>query len=146
MTARFRFLEDIALADAAFEASGDSPSELCLAAAQALIDTMVNPDSVRPTWSRTVTLRSADFSELLFDWLSELVYLKDAEAVVFHHASPTVVEARPGAEWSLTATVTGAPIDPVHQELRADVKAVTKHLYEVRREEPQWVARVVLDI
>lgn len=146
MTARFRLLEDVALADAAFEASGDSPSELCLAAAQALIDTMVDPGTVSPTWRKTVALHSPDFPDLLFDWLSELVYLKDAEAVVFHEASPTVVEGRHGAEWSLTATVTGSPIDPQHHDLRADVKAVTKHLYEVRQDGTQWVARVVLDI
>lgn len=146
MTARFRMLEDVALADAAFEASGDSPSELCLAAAQALIETMVDPNSVRPTWSRTVMLHAAEFADLLFDWLAELVYLKDAEAVVFSRVCPTVSESRGGEEWSLTATVSGAPIDPEHQELRADVKAVTKHLYEVRRDGPQWTARVVLDI
>ena len=146
MTARFRILEDVALADAAFEASGDSPSELCLAAAQALIETMVDPTSVAPTWSRTVTVRSAELSELLFDWLSELVYLKDAEAVVFFQVAPTVTQGQNGDAWQLTATVTGAPIDPAHQELRADVKAVTKHLYDVRREGPRWIARVVLDI
>ena len=38
MTQRFTFLEDVALADAAFEASGDSPSELILAATQAVIE------------------------------------------------------------------------------------------------------------
>ena len=146
MTARFRLIEDVALADAAFEATGDSPSELCLAAAQAVIATMVDPDTVRPTWRTTVTLRNRDFSELLFDWLSELVYLKDAEAVVFHEGVPTVTEGCAGAEWNLTATVTGAPCNPEEQELRADVKAVTKHLYEVRRLGDGWFARVVLDI
>lgn len=146
MTARFRILEDVALADAAFEATGDSPSELCLAAAQAVIDTMVDPQTVRPTWSKTVTLRNADFSELLFDWLTELVYLKDAEAIAFHKVAPTVTEGCDGAEWNLTATVTGAPCNPEEQELRADVKAVTKHLYEVHQDRNGWFARVVLDI
>ena len=146
MTARFRVIEDISLADAAFEASGDSPSELCQAAAQALIETLADPATVSPSWSHRVSLRAIDLSDLLFDWLSELVYLKDAEAVVFREVSPLVVEGRPGSEWSLAATVTGARIDPARQELRADVKAVTKHLYEVKQDGVQWVARVVLDI
>ncbi|OQW57690.1 MAG: hypothetical protein A4S17_12445 [Proteobacteria bacterium HN_bin10] len=146
MTARFRVIEDIALADAAFEATGDSPSELCLAAAQALIETLADPATVEPGWSRPVSLRAVDLPDLLFDWLSELVYLKDADAVVFREVSPLVVDGRPGTEWSLTATVIGAPIDPARQELRADVKAVTKHLYDVRQDGAQWVARVVLDI
>jgi SHS2 domain-containing protein len=146
MTARFRVLENVALADAAFEASGDTPSELCQAAAQALIDTMVDPRSVEPTWTKTIALHGPDLSDLLFDWLSELVYLKDAEAVLFRQALPTVEEGAGGAEWRLVATVTGAPIDPQRQELRADVKAVTKHLYEVRQDGGRWVARVVVDI
>ncbi len=146
MTARFRVIEDVALADAAFEASGDSPSELCEAAARALIETLADPATIAPDWSHRVSLHAVDLPDLLFDWLSELVYLKDAEAVVFREVSPPIVEGRPGSEWSLTATVTGARIDPVRQDLRADVKAVTKHLYEVKQDGTQWVARVVLDI
>jgi SHS2 domain-containing protein len=30
--------------------------------------------------------------------------------------------------------------------LRSDVKAVTKHLYDVHEHKGQWIARVVLDI
>ena len=48
--------------------------------------------------------------------------------------------------WRLRGTLTGEPIDPSRHELRADVKAVTKHLYQVRQENGRWVARVVLDI
>ena len=38
MTKGFRFLEDIALADLAFEAWGESPSELFASAAEALME------------------------------------------------------------------------------------------------------------
>lgn len=145
MTSSFRFLEDVALADTAFDASGTSPSELCQAAAQAVIESMVDPGTVAPTWKRTIELTASDFPTLLFDWLSELVYLKDAEGISFRGANPTVREnLRTG--WHLTANVTGAPINAEQQDLRADVKAVTKHLYEVRQEPGHWTARVVLDV
>lgn len=145
MTGRFRYLEDIALADSAFEASGDSPSELFRAAAQAVIETMVNPLTVTPAWRRTVERRAVDLPSLLFDWLSDLVYFKDAEGIAFRDAEAAVTRST-GEDWLLRGTVTGEPIDQNRHELRADVKAVTKHLYEVRKEGDRWMARVVLDI
>ena len=46
MTSSFRFLEDIALADSAFEARGSTPSELFAAAGRAVIEAMVDPRTV----------------------------------------------------------------------------------------------------
>jgi SHS2 domain-containing protein len=150
MTREFRFLEDVALADTAFEAFGDSPSELFLAAAQAVIETMVNPSTVSARWRRAIEHQAPDIASLLFDWLSDLVYLKDAEGVVFREATAVVTEDRPHGGWKLRGVLTGELIDPARHELRSDVKAVTKHLYEVRRdgdrEGERWTARVVLDV
>jgi SHS2 domain-containing protein len=146
MASEFRFLEDVAVADAAFEATGDTPAELFTAATQAVIEAMVDPGTVSTQWQRTVERREPELSDLLFDWLSELVYLKDAEGVIFHGASVTVAEEPTRASWRLQGTLSGEPIDPARHDLRADVKAVTKHLYEVRQEGTRWKARVVLDI
>ena len=145
MTSHYRVLEDVAVADAAFEATGDSPSELFLAASQAVIDTMANPSTVSPSWHRNLERDAPDLSALLFDWLCEIVFLKDAEGVVFSEVIVRV-EAQPDGGWRLYGTLTGGPIDMTTQELRADVKAVTKHLYEVREQDGKWRARVVLDI
>ncbi len=144
MPPAFRFLEDVALADAAFEATGDSPSELFEAAAQAVIETLADPKTVAGTWRRTITREDEDLASLLFDWLSEIVYVKDAQGVVFREAVPVV---RPvNGRWRLEATLAGAPVDPATQALRADVKGVTKHLYELKRDGTRWTVRVVLDI
>ena len=48
--------------------------------------------------------------------------------------------------WHLHAELTGAPVDPATQDLRSDVKGVTKHLYAVTQEGTSWKARVVLDV
>ena len=146
MTEEFRFLEDIALADSAFEASGDSPSELFQAAAQAVIETMVDPATVPPSKTQTIERKDADLATLLFDWLADIVYLKDAQGLVFREASAAVRHDPAQVVWQLQGILTGEPIDQTRHELRADVKAVTKHLYEVRQEGGRWKARVVLDI
>jgi SHS2 domain-containing protein len=146
MASSFRFLEDVALADAAFEATGDSLSELFTAAAGAVIETMVNPSSVGSRFERDIEHTEEDPASLLFDWLSDLVYLKDAEGVLFHTALATVTREAPSGKWRLRGRLIGESIDSSRHELRADVKAVTKHLYEVRQEDTRWRAKVVLDI
>ncbi len=146
MTGEFRFLEDIALADCAFEASGESPSELFQAAAQAVIETMVNPATVSASKTQTIERKDSDLATLLFDWLTDIVYLKDAQALVFREATAVVRQDPALGDWQLQGTLIGEPIDQSRHELRADVKAVTKHLYEVQQEGGRWVARVVLDI
>ncbi len=144
--APFKFLEDVALADAAFEARGETPSELFEAAALAVIETMVNPSTVSPRWRKTIERQAPDLPSLLFDWLSDIVYLKDAEGMLFQGATATLSQDPSSGAWTLGGTLRGEPIDQARHELRADVKAVTKHLYDVRQEGSRWIARVVLDI
>ena len=146
MPPSFLFLEDIAIADAAFEARGDSLVELFEGATQAMIELMVDPQTVSPGWRQEIRLRESDPAELLFDWLSHLVFLKDAQSVIFREAQISLHhdEFEPG--WQLHGVVFGDAIDPSHQSLRSDIKAVTKHQYSVAQNHGQWVARVVLDL
>jgi SHS2 domain-containing protein len=140
----FRFLEDIALADIGFEAEGESVEEVFRGATQAILETMANPYSVSGGWEREIERSDEDSSALLFDWLSEVVYWKDAAGVVFREAPLTLTRER--AVWQLQARLIGAPVDHQTQELHADVKRVTKHLYELKQTGSCWNVRVVLDV
>ena len=140
----FRFLEEIALADIAFEAEGESVEEVCRGATQALLESMANPATVSGGWERVIERSDADPSMLLFDWLSEVVYWKDAAGVVFREAP--LILTREGDVWLLRAQLIGAPVDQQAQELHADVKGVTKHLYELKQTGSCWKVRVVLDV
>ena len=140
----FRFLEDIALADLAFEAEGDSLEELFQAGTHALMESLANPSTVHGSWKRTVTRSDSDVPTLFFDWLSDLVYWKDAAGVVYHDVRLTLT--RRDDEWMLEGLLIGAPVDPATQELRTDVKGVTKHLFDVRQCDAKWYARVILDV
>ncbi len=90
MSGTFRFLDEIAVADMAFEAEGDSLPALFDAATQALLESLADPATVAQTWQQTVNMEEPDIETLLFEWLNRLVYLKDAQAVVFHHATVAV--------------------------------------------------------
>jgi SHS2 domain-containing protein len=140
----FRILEEIALADIGFDAEGESIEEVFRGATQALLQSMATPSTVAEAWERTIERSDMDPSALLFDWLSAVVYWKDAAGVVFREAPLTLTQEH--HVWLLRARLIGAPVDQDTQELHADVKGVTKHLYELKQTAGRWKARVVLDV
>lgn len=139
----YRYLDDVALADIAFEAEGDTLAFLFEACALATTAVMADPATVRPAEMRRVELGAETLEALLYDWLSEIIWLKDAEGLLF---SRFLVEVEAGAPSRLAATLWGEPIAAGRASLRADVKAVTYHLFAVERTDGGWRARVVLDI
>lgn len=144
MSYSFQFLEDIALADIAFEAKGDSVEDLFRGATEALLEILADPTTVTASWTRQITKTDEGVANLLFEWLSEIVYWKDAAGVVFREA-PLALTCENG-QWILHSTLVGASVDRRSQELRNDVKGITKHLYRVEQERTTWKARVVVDV
>ncbi len=139
----YRYLEDIATADAAFEVEGKTLEELFRDAAVATFEVMADTGTVKPEVTREIELENEDVDNLLFDWLSELVYLKDADGLIFSRFD---VNIRKNDAYKLKATASGEPINQRKHSLRSDVKAVTYHMFEVKKTGENWTARVVLDI
>ncbi|MBI4361900.1 MAG: archease [Euryarchaeota archaeon] len=141
----FRFLEDVALADVAFEARGRTLSALFRNSARALGETMVDPRRVQGRVERRVELEHMEVERLLYRFLSEVVFLKDSERLLLPRCRARVSGGPP---FRLDANLSGEHIDDVRHgpALRNDVKAVTMHLFEVSRGPRGWTARVVLDI
>jgi SHS2 domain-containing protein len=138
----FRFLPDVALADIAFEAESDSVNGLFESSALAVSDIMVDPETLRPDTTRRVRISSEDVDRLLYDFLTEIIVVKDVDSLLFREIK---VEVAPDQK-SLEAMMKGEPIDRGRHLLRNDVKAVTMHMFGVRREGGLWKATVVLDI
>lgn len=141
----FQFLDDIAVADLAFDASGESLQDVFQGATDAVIEALANPQTIGSTWQQTIDREEEDPATLLFDWLSDLVYWKDAAGVVFSKADVTLTHQEDGV-WKLKALLYGERVNLSTQELRADVKGVTKHLYRLACEGGRWTVRVVLDV
>lgn len=139
-----KFLDDVALADVAFEVRGKDLPELFRNAARAMLETQADPRGVRATERRSVRLSHGDPGRLLFRFLGELVFLKDAERFLAKKVDASVGQGPEG--YTLEAELSGERIDEKRHELRNDVKAVTMHLFEVAKTGDGWVARVVVDI
>lgn len=140
---RWKVLDDVALADCAWELEGADLPDLFQTAAAAVADLMVDPQTVPTTVRRTISVEAAALDMLLYDWLSELIFRKDRDAEVYTRTAVTIAGEGP---YRLTAEVEGGVLDPAHVELRADPKAVTLHQFALQRTAGGWRARVIIDI
>ncbi|MBI2578954.1 MAG: archease [Candidatus Aenigmarchaeota archaeon] len=138
----YRFFKDVAIADVAFEASGGTLKELFESAGLAVTNTMVRDlKKVKPKVTKTIKLRSDSLESLLFNFLQEIVFLKDAKQLLLSRFSVKIDEKN----LVLTAKVSGEKLDMEKHELLVDVKAVTYHNFELKKEK-KWIARVILDV
>lgn len=136
----YMFLKDAVTADMTFQAEAKTLEELFEECAKAVFDTQCDINKVEAKEKRTIELENEDPEDLLFDFLSELVYLKDSLYMLFSKFQVKIV----GSE--LKADIYGEPIDPDKHDLKVDVKAVTMHMFKLERTKEGCKAIVVLDI
>ena len=137
----YRLLPDVALADIAFEAEGATVTGLFESCGRAMTDIMVDRSTLRKRVAKTLRIAADNDDMLLYDFLTELIVLKDVDSLLFRE-----FKVHPPQKGVMTAEVAGEPIDRVRHRLRNDVKAVTMHMFGVRHEGGRWKATVVLDI
>ncbi len=144
MKGTYKVLEKVAISDAAFEAQGDTLSNLFGACAHALMDTLVDTNTVGNSYKHEIKLQNKDIEKLLYDFLEELIYLKDKEAVVFSACDVDVQEEK--GMYTLDAVLNGEKINLKKHKLGQDVKAITLHMFKVEKKGKGYLATFVLDI
>jgi SHS2 domain-containing protein len=141
----YRYLEEIATADTAFEATGDSLEEVFTAAADAVLNTMAaDVEGIAPEEMVSFKAENGQLDLLLFDVLNELVFLKDAKRLLLRIQSIAFTHHK--GMHRAVVTAKGEGIDPGRHRLLVDVKAVTLHRFSLQDTGHGWKACVVLDI
>lgn len=138
----FEIIEDLVSGDYAFAARGETLEELFASCAAACFSAMTDLDRVDSALSRTIDIGAEGFEDLLFNFLAELIYLKDTEKIFF---SEFDMEIDPG-KYSLKGIARGESINYNKHEIRTDVKAVTYHNLKVWQTDDGYEARVILDL
>lgn len=133
---RFELLEHTA--DILVKAHGHSMRECFENAAYAMFDQIIDTSKVRPTGEMRIILNGGDREELLYDLLSELLYIHDADGVVLSEFEVTFTEE------GLECLARGEELDLGRHGPRAEIKAVTFHMLEVNESEPS--VTVLFDI
>jgi SHS2 domain-containing protein len=139
---KFKFFE--VTADVGYRAYGRDLEEAFENAALALFEVMTDTGMINPLIEKNVTLESEDQCALLYDWLSELIFLHDAEFLVFSQFK-VKIEKKSEDSYILKASAWGEEFDPSRNEIRNEVKAVTYHLMDIK-EENGYILQVILDI
>ncbi|MDD5094825.1 MAG: archease [Dehalococcoidia bacterium] len=136
---RFEIIDHTA--DIGIIAYGQSVEEVFLNAAYGMFSLVADLDKVREKSSREIVAEAPDQEELLVTWLNELLYLFDAEGLIFSKFE--IVNLR---QDYLEAVAHGEKIDPSRHNLQSQVKAATYYLLKLEHHKDGFKAQVILDI
>ncbi|HVA00255.1 MAG TPA: archease [Terriglobia bacterium] len=139
MTPPFRILEHTA--DVGFEAFGSTRKEVFENAARAMLHLIVDPGCVEPSETVLIEVTGSDPLNLLVNWLSEILYLHDAEHWLFRDFELTSLDdhVASGRAW-------GEQFNRARHQTNLQIKAVTYHQLSLEECEGGWRAQVYVDI
>jgi len=137
---KFEFL-DITTADIAFAAYGHDLKELFVNSATALFEVMTDTSKINPDIKKKVDVKGHDMKSLMFNWLSELIFLSSSEHMIFSKFNLDLDEK----ELKIRAKCYGESIDTDRHEMRTEVKAATYHKMEIKKN-GEWKAQVIVDV
>ncbi len=113
-------------ADVGIIAYGADMSQAFANAARALFSLITELESVDEILHRDIKLTAPDIESLLVDWLNELIYLFDAENIIFKRFDITKLN-----NTQLKARSYGEKVDNSKHKLKIGVKAATSHMLQV---------------
>ena len=128
-------------ADVGIRARAPDLSALLVECARGLFSLIAEPVPERPTATPVEIRVRGDRSDLLlFDWLSELLYVSDRDRTVFTDFEVTLVEG------GLEGRARAISIDDPGVVLLREVKAITYHGLSVEPDGTEWIAEFIVDV
>ena len=128
-------------ADIGIRAEGSTLAELLVHMAQGLTALIAKDSVLEPRETQAVHLTAPDAESLLLVWLQELLFRFSTGGLL--PVVYTLTEATPTA---VRGEVQGARFDPARHQQGREVKAITRHLLQVRQTDGRWEGQVVVDI
>ena len=127
-------------ADFGIHVFGNNAKDLFQNAAMALMDQLVETVDLLAREERHIAVQGNDWSDLLVNWLREILYLWVGEETF---AQSVQIESI--AENSLTAHLWVDPFSSERHKLISEIKAVTYHQAQVYETGKKWNAKVIFD-
>ena len=128
-------------ADLGFEVWAPSLPGLFAEAVEALAELCYDRERVVSADTRPLEVAGATTEERLVHWLQEVYFWLERDL--------WLAAAADGVELTgnvVRGRVHGEPYDPSRHTLHTEIKAITYHQLEVRREERRWRTTVVVDV
>jgi len=127
-------------ADVGIRAYGASINQAFANAAKALFSLITELDNIDEVLYRDIELVAPDQESLLVEWLNELIYLFDAENIIFKRFDITRLNST-----RLKARGYGEKVNISKHKLKIGVKAATYHMLKVDKTNGYQV-QVLFDI
>ena len=120
---------------------GGDLRELFLNAGRAFFSLITYLNRIRSTSAHTIVLTSDNLDELMVTWLGELLYLFDAQGMLFKKFDLEEVHTH-----GLKAVVRGESFQPERHVIKREIKAVTYHQVKVEKKGEKWEGRIIFDL
>ncbi len=127
-------------ADVGIIAYGADVRQAFANAARALFSLITELENIEEVLHRDIELTATDEESLLVAWLNELIYLFDAENIIFKRFDITELN-----NTRLKARIYGEKVDRAKHKLKTGVKATTYHMLKVDKDDGCKV-QVLFDI
>jgi SHS2 domain-containing protein len=129
-------------ADVGFELTAADLESAFETAAAAMFDLICDLDTVGDGVRRRVRVgaRDADLENMMVRWLSELLYVLEAEGLLLSRFDVRTIESS-----VIEADLAGEPIDYDRHDVKVELKAVTYHDLAIEQVDGEWLVRVIFD-
>jgi len=132
-------------ADVGFRAMGNSIEDAFCEAARALFSRMFAVDEIRPLVEHRIDVSAPSLSELLVEWLSELLAQKDLSRLIFSQFKVTISGSE-ASGFSADGCAFGEILDRERHQPGTEIKGISYLGLDVSHRNEMWVVQAVVDV
>jgi SHS2 domain-containing protein len=110
--------------------------------------TTISPDltKINPEIEKTIKITSEDIGALLFDFLSEFLFIFDVEGLIFSQITVASIDKVKSNQFLLQAYVKGEKFNSEKHEIGTEVKAITYSFMNIEQSDQNVTIEIVFDI
>lgn len=133
-------------ADMGFRCRARTMEELFARCARGLTSVLVDLAAIQLELSREFEFEGEEIDLVLYNWLSEILFLFDAEGLLFSKFEVKKFMTTDSGSTRMEASLHGQRFEGSKHEIKTYVKAITLHQLKVERKANEIEAQVFLDI
>ncbi len=104
-----------------------------------------NLEKISPQIEKSVKIKAEDKEALLFDFLSEFLYIFDVEGLIFNEINVEYIE-KINKHYKLEVTMKGEKFNKKKHDIGTEVKAITYSFINIDESEDDVKINIVFDI
>ena len=138
----FEILEHTA--DIGMAAYGKTKREVFINSARGMFEIIAGGnETLKENFYDKIKLEADNLEGLLFAWLNELLYISETRLVILNK-----FYIKELSDFQIKAEVEGMKINPPSVKIEKEIKAVTYHRLEIKKDEESglWRAQVIFDV